>query len=178
MSAQLEQTLLITTPAATERPVIVMGTGPVGIHVAQAILQRNPEGALTLFGDEPWTPYNRVQLSSLLAGELSWGALQNQLRTETTSRVLQHHNCAVVSIERERCEVIDREGRVHPYRILILAVGSRPHIPSIPGISQQGVFRFRDMSDMQALAARNARSRRAAPRCGAGRRIVRAGGSP
>lgn len=35
MSAQFEQTLLITTSAATERPVIVIGTGPVGIHVVK-----------------------------------------------------------------------------------------------------------------------------------------------
>ena len=161
MSAQLEPNFVLPTFTGEERPVIVIGTGPVGIHVAQAILRRNPDCALTLFGDEPWTPYNRVQLSSLLAGEVSWGALQNQLRTDMTSRVLQHHNCAVVSIDRKRREVLDREGRVHPYRTLILAVGSRPHIPSIPGISQEGVFRFRDMSDMQALAARNARSRRA-----------------
>lgn len=161
MSAQLSQNFAVPSTDEAKRPVIVIGTGPVGIRVAQEILKLNPGGALTLFGDEPWTPYNRVQLSALLAGEMSWGALQNQLLTDSVNRVLQHHNCAVVSIDRERREVIDREGRVHPYRTLILAVGSRPHIPSIPGISQDGVFRFRDMSDMQALAARNARSRRA-----------------
>ncbi len=161
MSAQFAENLVVAPPTAMDGPVIVIGTGPVGIRVAQEMLQCNPGRLLTLFGDEPWQPYNRVQLSALLAGEMSWGALQNPLRTDSSSRVLQHHNCAVVSIDRERKEVIDRVGRVHPYEKLILAVGSRPHLPSIPGISQEGVFRFRDMSDMQALAARNARSRRA-----------------
>ena len=167
MSAQLAEEVLRSlpesTPATSGRsmavPVVVIGTGPVGIRVAQEILARDPHCPLVLFGDEPWQPYNRVQLSSLLAGELSWGALQNPLHTDTGSRVLQHHNCAVVSIDRERREIVDRQGRRHRYGTLILAVGSRPHIPSIPGISQSGVFRFRDMSDMQALAARKARSR-------------------
>lgn len=161
MSAQLAEQITVPLQSSLERPTVVIGTGPVGIQVAQEILRHEAERPLVLFGDEPWQPYNRVQLSALLAGELNWEALQNPLKTDAVNRVLQHHNCAIVSIDAERRELVDRAGRVHAYSQLILAVGSRPHIPSIPGISQAGVFRFRDMNDMQALAARNARSRHA-----------------
>lgn len=160
MSAVLQEQMAVN-PELETAPVIIIGTGPVGIRVAQEILARDPRRALVLFGDEPWHPYNRVRLSSLLAGDLQWEELQNPLQTETVSDVVQHHNCAVTRIDPSRRELIDREGRVHRYSKLILAVGSRPHIPSIPGISLSGVYSFRDMNDMQALAARKARSRHA-----------------
>ena len=142
-------------------PVIVVGTGPVGIRVAQEILARDPDRELVLFGDEPWHPYNRVSLSSLLAGDMQWDELQNPLRTEAFSNVVQHHNCAVAQIDPSRRELIDLEARVHCYSTLILAVGSRPHIPSIPGVALDGIFYFRDMSDVLALSARKVRSRHA-----------------
>lgn len=140
-------------------PIVVVGTGPVGIRVAQAILARDPRRELVLFGDEPWHPYNRVRLSSLLAGDLKWDELQNPLSTEVIDNVAQHHNCAIVRIDAERRELTDRDGRVHRYGGLILALGSRPHIPTIPGINQAGVFCFRDLSDVLALSARRMRSR-------------------
>lgn len=49
---------------------------------------------------------------------------------------------------------------MHPYAELILATGSRPHIPDIPGTDRSGVFTFRDMDDAQQLLARRVRSRR------------------
>lgn len=144
---------------ADRLPVVVVGTGPVGIRVAQAILARDPQRELVLFGDEPWHPYNRVRLSSLLAGDLQWEELQNPLSSEALDNVAQHHNCAIVHIDTQRKELTDRDGRVHRYGTLILAMGSRPHIPAIPGISQEGVFSFRDLSDVLALSARKMRSR-------------------
>jgi nitrite reductase (NADH) large subunit len=158
MSAVLrDQTVVDAVPG--KAPVIIVGTGPVGIRVAQEILARDPGRELVLFGDEPWHPYNRVRLSSLLAGDMQWEDLQNPLRTGALSNVVQHHNCAIASFDPARRTLLDREGREHHYSQLILAVGSRPHIPSIPGISQDGVYRFRDMTDVVALAARKVRSR-------------------
>lgn len=160
MSAVLrDQSPVGANPIAA--PVIVVGTGPVGIRVAQELIARDPGRELVLFGDEPWYPYNRVRLSSLLAGDMPWEALQNPLRTDALSNVVQHHNCAVTHIDPARRELTDREGRVHRYSALVLALGSRPHVPSIPGISQQGIFCFRDMSDVMALSARRVRSRHA-----------------
>ncbi len=49
---------------------------------------------------------------------------------------------------------------MQPYSRLILATGSRPHIPDIPGIDLPGVYAFRDARDAQSLLARRVRSRR------------------
>ena len=50
-------------------PIIIVGTGPIGIRTARELLERTDGRAVLLFGDEPWVPYNRVVLSCYLAGE-------------------------------------------------------------------------------------------------------------
>lgn len=49
-------------------PIIVIGAGPVGIRTVQALLRRAPNTRVRMYGEGPWTPYNRVRLSSLVAG--------------------------------------------------------------------------------------------------------------
>ena len=116
---------------------------------------------VTIFGAEPWTPYNRVKLSSLLAGDISSIDIHNELQApEGNQYVIQHHNCAIVSINRENKTVTDSSGQIHRYARLVLAVGSQAHIPNIPGIDLPGIFTFRDLNDAQKLMARRVRSRR------------------
>jgi nitrite reductase (NADH) large subunit len=147
-------------PAFPADPVVIVGTGPVGIRVAEELLKRDPACAIVLYGDEPWEPYQRVQLSALLMGEIGWGAIDNRLPLPTGHRVLQHHHCAVVAIDRARRCVRDERGREQQYAKLVLATGSRPHLPAIPGIERRGVYTFRNLNDVQLLMARRVRSRR------------------
>ncbi|MEX0732180.1 MAG: FAD-dependent oxidoreductase [Aquisalimonadaceae bacterium] len=144
---------------AAREPIVVVGIGPVGIHFAQRVLNRDPACPLILYGDEPWAPYDRVRLTSLLAGEAGFDGLSNQLRTTRSARVISHLNCAVVKIDRQRSRVRDQLGRWRRYGKLVLAVGSSAAIPNVPGIDLRGVFKLRDMSDVERLMARRARSR-------------------
>jgi len=146
-------------PAVPGEPVVSIGTGPVGIRAAEALLQREPALPLVLYGDEPWEPYQRVQLSALLMGEIGWGAISNSLPLPAGHRVVQHHHCAVVAIDRARRVVRDEHGREQHYRQLILATGSHPHRPAISGLDRTGVFTFRNLNDVQLLMARSVRSR-------------------
>ena len=150
----------LTKYAAYSEPYIIVGTGPVGIRTAQELLRVAPTHPMLIFGNEPWEPYNRVRLSSLLAGQVTWPEIVNTLEIPRESDIVQHHNCAIVAIDREAKTVTDITGQVRPYAKLILAVGSRPHIPAIPGMDKPGVFTFRDMNDVTRLMARRARSHR------------------
>ncbi|MCO6412718.1 MAG: NAD(P)/FAD-dependent oxidoreductase [Thiogranum sp.] len=142
-------------------PVVVIGTGPVGIRVVEELLQRDPRTPVVIYGNEPWEPYNRVRLSSLLTGELNLSGIQNPVRLPATHRVVQHHDCEIVSIDRERRIVTDRFGGCQRWSRLILATGSSPRIPFIEGIDKQGIFTFRNLNDAQRLMARRTRSRHA-----------------
>jgi nitrite reductase (NADH) large subunit len=158
--SQVASKIEIDTDFSTgELPTIIVGTGPVGIRALQSILQHDPESPVVIFGDEPWAPYNRVKLSSFLAGEIKWDELiDSQIKMETRS-VIQRHNCAIIEIDRLKKCVIDEFGQAYQYKKLILALGSKPHIPNIPGKNLGRVYTFRDLNDAQNLLARRVSSR-------------------
>lgn len=142
-----------------EVPVVIVGTGPAGIRAAEEILKRKPGQSIVMFGEEPWEPYNRVRLSSLLSGELNQSEIANLPRVHEESALMMHYHSAVVSINTNMQLVLDEHGRRQRYSRLVIATGSRPHKPEIPGIHRKGVFTFRDMNDVQELLARRTRTR-------------------
>ena len=160
MSAVLEHSML-HADTGPEAPVVVVGTGPTGIRFVEQLLRRNPDTPIVIYGNEPWEPYNRVRLAGLLTGEVNFAGIQNPLRLPPAHRVVQRHNCAIVGIDRERCLVHDQFGVSQPYRRLVLATGSRPHVPNIGDLDKTGVFTFRNLDDAQQLIARRTRSRHA-----------------
>ncbi|AWB66817.1 hypothetical protein C2869_10415 [Saccharobesus litoralis] len=142
-------------------PIIVVGTGPVGIRFIKELRKLDAETPILLFGNEPWQPYNRVKLSSLLANEMSWDDITSKdwAAIQTDSNTTTHLNCPINSIDKEKRIVVDADGVEHHYSQLVMAIGSRPYIPNIPNVEMTGVYTFRDLNDVQALIARNVRSR-------------------
>lgn len=55
---------------ASTDPIVIVGNGPVGMRVARELLERLPNKVVVIYGDEQHEPYNRVRLSSWLAGEV------------------------------------------------------------------------------------------------------------
>ena len=139
--------------------VVIVGTGPAGVRAAQDLLSLQPRRKVVLYGKEPWEPYNRVRLSSLLAGEIGREAIDNLPRLPKDSALITRYHCAITHIDRETRTVRDERGQLQAYSKLVLATGSRPHLPHIPGIDRPGVFSFRDLADAEHLLARRARTR-------------------
>lgn len=150
----------VNQDAPTTAPVVVVGAGPSGIRAVNELLRHDPLHPIVLYGDEPWEPYQRVQLTALMLGEVGLHGIDNKPVLPRTHRVVQRHHCRVLGIDRENRRVRDAADRWQPYSRLILATGSRPHVPSIPGIDRAGVYTFRSLDDVQRLVARRARSRR------------------
>lgn len=147
-------------PASTALPVVIVGSGLVGVRVAQELARRDPALPIVLYGEEESEPYNRVRLTSFLAGELGWESLTRDLCLPERARIERRYGCAVVAIARKSRIVFDACNRAQPYSRLVLATGSRPYVPNIPGIARANVFTFRDLGDAQRLFARSVRSRR------------------
>ncbi len=144
---------------AANKPVIVVGAGPVGIRVAQQILKRMPSRAIVMYGAEPWEPYNRVRISSVLTGELNLAELNNSLQVPKNGHVIQHINCAIVAIDPDNKTVTDAYGIKQVYSQLVLATGSSAFIPPIRGTTLAGVYRYRDLHDIQNLQCKRGESR-------------------
>ena len=135
-------------------PVVIVGAGPVGQRLAAELRRHDSEREIVMFGDEAWAPYDRVQLSSWLAGK---APAKDTVTDDAHLRICV--GMSISAIDRENREVIDAHGSACRYEKLILATGSSARIPSIRGVCLPGVFTFRNLSDAQSLKARSVSSR-------------------
>ena len=112
-----------------------------------------------LFGNEPYQPYNRVQLSALLAGKINRDALDIPLPSSSEKPNFSYIVSVIRQINTATKTVTDADGREHDFDILVIATGARAHVPSIPGVNRSGVYTFRNLKDAEFLSARVVRSR-------------------
>ena len=159
VSESVEPSSSISYVSCDTNAIVVVGTGPVGIQFINELLQRNCNHPIVVYGGEPWKPYDRVRLSSYLAGDVTRDDLELDASMESEAGFELRLNCAVLSIDRDAKTVKDETGRVQHYSQLVLAVGSRPYIPAIANVHFKGVFTFRSLGEADELFARRIRSR-------------------
>lgn len=140
--------------APAREKIVVIGAGPVGIRFASELLKRKPDSDITVFGNEPYQPYNRVQLSSLLAGDITYDDILTKLPDNKVYPHFSHIISAIRKIDSENKTIVDINGNTYPFDKCIIATGSRPHKPNIPGVDTKGVFTFRNLKDAESLYAR------------------------
>lgn len=140
-----------------DKPIIIVGNGPVGLHCLTELRRRELTRPVMIFGREESQPYNRVALSSLIQGEASYESLLTPVSTAPDTAC--HFGVEITRIDAEHKTVTDHLGNHYEYHQLILALGSRPHLPDTPGRGLTGVYTFRDLKDAQALMSRHARCR-------------------
>ena len=135
---------------------IVIGSGPVGVRFVEEYKAKHTEDKITLFGDETRLPYNRVELSSLLAGQVDVDDIQLTipLESENFSFIPRSIQSINPSIKR----VIDEDGNQYNFDRLVIATGARAHVPNIDGLDQTGVYTFRNLKDAESLYARTSRA--------------------
>ncbi len=143
---------------ALEQPAIehlvIVGNGMAGHRLVEALLTRPERPArITVIGAEAAPAYNRILLSPLLAGEMD--------KHDLTLRSADWYaDQGIELVLGERVESIDRSarrlttdaGRTLAYDRLVLATGSNPARPPVPGLELPGVHLFRDLDDADALA--------------------------
>jgi nitrite reductase (NADH) large subunit len=156
--AELQKT---TTPliATDEDAIVIVGSGPVGVHFYAELVRRNIRHPVIIYGAEPWQPYDRVKLSSYLAGDVRRENLPLDVDFDGNVKTETRFNCPVLSINRNDKTIIDVEGRKQKYSHLVLAVGSSPYIPLIHNSHLSGVYTFRSLSEADRLYARIAHTR-------------------
>ena len=141
------------------KAIVIVGAGPVGIHFIHELMKRECGLPVVVYGGEPWKPYDRVRLSSYLAGDVDRDELVLDAPMISEAGIEIRLNCAVQKIDREAKTVTDAAGRVQHYAHLVLAVGSRPFIPAIGNVHYKGVYTFRSLGEADELFARRMRSR-------------------
>lgn len=140
-------------------PIIVIGSGPVGLRCAQELLNQHTEHKVQLFSQEQWQPYNRVRLSGFLGGQYDYEDISLPALEGFAERFETHLGQAITYIDRDKQQIQTADGKWHAYSQLVLATGSHAHLPTIEGIEKTGVYTFRNVKDTLALQARQTSAR-------------------
>jgi len=132
--------------------LVIIGSGMATARLLESLADNGYGGAITVIGDEMQASYNRVLLSSVLAGEknsqdlplldISWYR-QHQVELITGE--------TVVFVDSQKQQVKTHLGTAVDYDKLVFATGSRAHIPNIPGVQGLGVLGFRSLKDLDAI---------------------------
>lgn len=144
-------------------PLVVIGNGMAAARFVDDLCkQALGRYAVAVVGEEPRLAYNRVMLSSVLAGEVAASEIDLKPAAWWEARgVTLLYGQAAVAIDPTIRRVRLASGATLPYGRLVLATGSRPIRPSVPGIDLPGVMTFRDLADVSAIAAAGAAQRTA-----------------
>lgn len=143
--------------------LIVVGNGMVGLRFVEELVAR-AEGRyrISIIGKEPQPAYNRVLLSSLLAGEVSAPDVRFRDRGWYAEHGLELLlGSAAESIDAGTRVLRLADGRTLAFDRLVLATGSQPIHPPAPGMTLPGVMTFRDLADVEAIHAAAGGGRRA-----------------
>src|SRR5215469_6376598 len=105
--------------------LVVVGNGMAGMRAVEELLKRDPSRyEITVFGAEPHVNYDRILLSSVLAGEKDIGdTIINSLAWYSDNAIRLFTGDPVVAIDRGAKTVTSASGRVEPYDRLLLATG-------------------------------------------------------
>lgn len=143
--------------------LVLVGNGMSGVRTLEELLRLAPDlYDIEVFGAEPHPNYNRIQLTPVLAGEQDFDdVVLNDLAWYQRHGIRLNLGRRVVRIDRARRRVIAEDGGEARYDRLLLATGSRPFIPPLPGHELRGVLGYRDIADTRAMLEAARRHRRA-----------------
>lgn len=145
--------------------LVVIGNGMAGMKTVEELLLSAPDKYhITVFGAEPYGNYNRIMLSAVLCGEKSVEDIVINDRQWYLDHGIDLHAGAdksVVRIERGLRKVCAKDGTCAEYDRLLIATGSKPVIPDIPGNDLAGVIGFRDILDVNTMLSYSKSHKRA-----------------
>ena len=133
---------------------VILGAGPAGVIAAETIRKHAPQDEILILGDEPEAPYSRMAIPYLLMGKV--GESGTHLRHSA-----DHFAKLRITVQRGRAKAVDsakrsvqlEDGSALGFDRLLIATGSSPATPPIPGIQGPGVHPCWTLADARAIMA-------------------------
>ena len=141
--------------------IVIVGAGMAGCRLAEEIRRRDSQGAyrITLIGSEPHAPYNRILLSSVVAGRHTEQDIALKAPSWFTDNDIELlRDATVARIDRKTRVVELMDGKAVGYDHLVLAMGAAPVLPPVRGIIEErgqmhpAVTAFRQLDDATRLS--------------------------
>lgn len=140
---------------------VIIGNGPAGVIAAETLRKTDPQGSITLIGDEPEPPYSRMAIPYLLMGDIQEAGTYlrkdaNHFRNLNIELLVARAD----KIDTSNTKVFLNNGKPVNYDKLLIASGSRPVAPPITGMNLPGIYPCWTMEDsrhIMKLAKKGAR---------------------
>lgn len=138
----------------TVRTLVVAGHGMAGHRLVAELRGLDAAGAwrVVVLGEEPHPAYDRVALSSYLDGRSAADLALAGPGSHDPLLELRL-NTGVAAVDRAAHTATTTAGDVVAYDALVLATGSRPFVPPVPGHDLPGCFGYRSLGDLDAIRA-------------------------
>ncbi|WIJ24928.1 nitrite reductase large subunit NirB [Devosia sp. RR2S18] len=135
--------------------LVIIGNGMAPGRMLENLFEHAPgRFDITIFNAEPRVNYNRLMLSPVLSGEKTYQEIITHDEAWYAHHgVTLHKSAPVVEIDRIAKRVVSSSGIAAEYDKLVIATGSSPFIPPLPGRDLAGVLTYRDLDDVEKMLA-------------------------
>ncbi|WP_046178225.1 nitrite reductase large subunit NirB [Domibacillus tundrae] len=137
----------------TKEKIVLIGNGMAGVRSIEELLKIDPNRFhITIFGEEPYPNYNRIQLSKVLQGDTTISDITlNDWNWYEDHNIQLYPGEKITRVDTENKLVHITKERAVAYDKLIIATGSLPFIIPVPGHEKEGVTAFRDIKDCEKM---------------------------
>ena len=142
------------------KQLLIIGAGMATAYLLQELAGYDCALDITVIGEEQDRCYNRVLLSSLLAGEVTEPELQ-MLEAGHSASVRFVAGTRAIRVDTEKQQVHCDNGSEHGYDLLVFATGSSVAVPNVAGVEASGVEVFRTLKDTRLLRQKNGDNKKA-----------------
>jgi nitrite reductase (NADH) large subunit len=144
-----------------KQTLVVIGNGMVGQNFLAGLVASNAKDRyrIVTFCEEPRAAYDRVHLSEYFSGKTAadLSLVADGFFAEHGIEI--HLGDKAASIDRERKQVISAKGVTVDYDKLVLATGSYPFVPPVPGHERPQCLVYRTIEDLEAMKTAAAKSK-------------------
>jgi nitrite reductase (NADH) large subunit len=144
---------------STRPRLALVGHGMSADRLLGGLLQRGAAWQVTVFGEEPVAAYDRVALSSVLAGSRSHLNLPLRPRGWYESNGVELRTGTRVTAIEPGSMTLSTEGERWAFDAVVLATGAEAFVPPIAGADLPGVHPFRTLADVRAMMREARRGR-------------------
>ena len=137
----------------SQKNLVVIGNGMVGHKFLERMVAQKTDWNLITFCEEPRIAYDRVNLSGFFSGKTAEELSLVAPGFYESNGVQVYLGDKAVKIDRAAKTVTSDQGVVISYDKLVLATGSYPFVPPIPGNKAEGTFVYRTIDDLEGMSA-------------------------
>ena len=133
---------------------VILGAGPAGVIAAETIRKHAPQDRITLIGDENEAPYSRMAIPYLLVGNVGEDGthLRHTAGHFESLRIAVMRGVRATTLNAEARTLVLSNGQTLAFDKLLIATGSSPATPPIPGMNGPGVHSCWTLADARAIA--------------------------